>query len=245
MPAGLGELFLRVVSTPAMDEALRQVSAGRHDRGGGDAARRAGHRKVQSARRSPPCHDVLRQGLPGRPAVGDRQAPARRSSRWRRPGRSGAPCSTRGAGRVRTCSTSRGAATRPGAWTRPRGRSRPRRQKARERGVQATFLVHDILDLPSLGRTFETVIDAGLFHTLSDEDRPRYVRGLAAVLRPGGRYFMIAFSELEPPGYGPRRVTQAEIRAAFAGDWRVDSIRPAAFESRPSRAAPARRGGTP
>ncbi len=104
-------------------------------------------------------------------------------------------------------------------------------EKARERGVAAAFLVHDVLDLPSLGRTFETVIDAGLFHTLSDDDRPRYVRGLAAVLRPGGRYFMLAFSELEPPGYGPRRVTQAEIRAAFAGGWRIDSIRPAAFES--------------
>ncbi len=75
-------------------------------------------------------------------------------------------------------------------------------------------------------------IDAGLFHTLSDEDRPRYVRGLATVLRPGGKYFMIAFSELEPPGYGPRRVTQAEIRAAFAEGWRVDRILPVTFESR-------------
>ncbi|MEN6517902.1 MAG: hypothetical protein ABFC38_06875 [Methanospirillum sp.] len=75
-------------------------------------------------------------------------------------------------------------------------------------------------------------IDAGLFYTLSDEDRPRYVRGLATVLRPGGRYFMVAFSELEPPGYGPRRATQAEIRAAFAEGWRVNWIRPTAFESR-------------
>ncbi len=43
---------------------------------------------------------------------------------------------------------------------------------------------------------------------------------------------MLAFSELEPPGYGPRRVTQAEIRNAFAVGWRVDWIRPATFESR-------------
>jgi 2-polyprenyl-3-methyl-5-hydroxy-6-metoxy-1,4-benzoquinol methylase len=106
------------------------------------------------------------------------------------------------------------------------------REKARERGVTAEFRVHDVLDLPSLGRSFDTVIDAGLFHTLSDEDRPRYVRGLAAVLRPGGTYFMIAFSDLEPPGYGPRRVTQAEIRDAFAGGWRVNWIRPATFDTR-------------
>jgi cyclopropane fatty-acyl-phospholipid synthase-like methyltransferase len=105
-------------------------------------------------------------------------------------------------------------------------------EKARERGVPAEFRVHDVLDLPSLGRGFDTVIDAGLFHTLSDEDRPRHVRSLAAVLRPGGRCFMIGFSELEPPGYGPRRVTQADIRDAFAGGGGIDRIRPAAFESR-------------
>ncbi len=105
-------------------------------------------------------------------------------------------------------------------------------EKARERGVTAAFRVHDVLDLPSLDRNFDTVIDAGLFHALSDEDRPRYVRGLVAVLRPGGTYFMIAFSDLEPPGYGPRRVTQAEIRDAFAGGWRVNWIRPATFDTR-------------
>jgi cyclopropane fatty-acyl-phospholipid synthase-like methyltransferase len=110
--------------------------------------------------------------------------------------------------------------------------------KAQERGIPAVFFVHDVLDLPSLGGAFDTVIDTGLFHTLSDENRPRYVRSLAAILRPGGRYFMLAFSELEPPGYGPRRVTQAEIRAAFADGWRIRWIRPAAFDSRIRRAGP-------
>jgi len=106
------------------------------------------------------------------------------------------------------------------------------REKAKERGIAATFLVHDALSLPELGRTFDTVVDSGLFHALSDPDRSRYARSLAGVLKSGGRYFMLAFSELEPGDYGPRRVTQEEIRATFAEGWRVDWIRPSAFDAR-------------
>lgn len=106
------------------------------------------------------------------------------------------------------------------------------RKKAEERGLAVSFLVMDTQKLDEIGRTFDTVIDSGLFHTLSDAERPVFVRNLSVVLEPGGHYFMLAFSELEPGGYGPRRVTQQEIRAAFSGGWRVDGIRAAVFESR-------------
>jgi len=105
------------------------------------------------------------------------------------------------------------------------------RKKAEERDLPVTFLVLDAFHLDSLGRTFDTVIDSGLFHTLSDPDRPRFVRSLAAVLKPGGSYFMLAFSDLEPAGYGPRRISQQEIRDTFSDGWRINEIRAAAFES--------------
>ncbi len=114
------------------------------------------------------------------------------------------------------------------------------RQKAEERGVAATFLVADALDLSALGRTFETVIDSGLFHALSDADRPRFVRSLAQVLPPGGTCFMLAISDLDSEGPVSLRVTRQEIRTAFADGWRVDRIRPAAFESRVRPEAPSR-----
>jgi hypothetical protein len=76
------------------------------------------------------------------------------------------------------------------------------------------------------------VIDTGLFHVFSDEERTRFVRSLGTVLRPGGDYFMQCFSDLQPGSWGPRRVTQAEIRAAFGTGWKVDYIRAATFESR-------------
>src|SRR2546423_1415592 len=46
----------------------------------------------------------------------------------------------------------------------------------------------------------------------------------------GGRCSMLCFSERQPGDWGPRRVTQNEIRASFDDGWRVDSIQPARFD---------------
>lgn len=100
------------------------------------------------------------------------------------------------------------------------------RAKASERRISARFIVGDARNLASLGEQFDAVLDCGLFHVFDDEDRAPFVASLASVIRPGGRYFMLCFSENEPPGWGPRRITQDEIRAAFAGGWHVDAIEP-------------------
>jgi SAM-dependent methyltransferase len=100
------------------------------------------------------------------------------------------------------------------------------RDKAIERGMSARFIVGDARSLASLGEQFDVVLDCGLFHVFDDEDRAPFVASLASVLRPGGRYFMLCFSDNEPPGWGPRRITQDEIREAFADGWRVDAIEP-------------------
>lgn len=111
-------------------------------------------------------------------------------------------------------------------------------EKAAGRRLRVHFLVLDALDLARLARKFDTAIDSGLFHTLSDEDRPVFVRNLASVLPSGGKYFVLCFSELEPPGYGPRRVTREEIRDCFSDGWTVNYIRPATFESRTRKEGP-------
>ena len=54
--------------------------------------------------------------------------------------------------------------------------------KPAQRGIDAHFIVGNALELGKLGRQFDTVIDCGLFHTFSDEERPAFVRGLAEVL---------------------------------------------------------------
>lgn len=105
------------------------------------------------------------------------------------------------------------------------------RHKAQARGLTARFLVSDALDLASLGEQFDTVLDCGLFHLFDDGNRARLVAGLASVVAPGGRYFMLCFSDRQPGDFGPRHLSQAEIRAGFADGWLIESIEPATIET--------------
>lgn len=105
------------------------------------------------------------------------------------------------------------------------------RAKALERGLSVHLQVGDALKLEGLGRTFDTVIDSGLFHTFSDEERSVFIRGLARVIRPGGAGLILCFSDEEPPGQGPRRVSREEIVAAFREWWEVESIAETRFRA--------------
>jgi cyclopropane fatty-acyl-phospholipid synthase-like methyltransferase len=103
--------------------------------------------------------------------------------------------------------------------------------KAKARGIEAKFLIVDALDLRGLERTFDSVIDCGLFHVFSDPDRERYVSSLASVTASGARLVLLCFSDRQPGDYGPRRVHRTEIRHAFDKGWRIQGIRAAVFET--------------
>ena len=103
--------------------------------------------------------------------------------------------------------------------------------KARERGLDVRFLVADALALATLGRRFRTVIDSGLFHVFDDEERAVFAASVADVLEPGGRYHLLCFSEHVPGEWGPRRVTQDEIRRTFDRGWRIAEIVETRFET--------------
>jgi cyclopropane fatty-acyl-phospholipid synthase-like methyltransferase len=107
------------------------------------------------------------------------------------------------------------------------------RRKAAERGLSVTFLVKDALTLKDWPERFDNVIDSGLFHVFSDDDRRRYVEGLATVLKPGGRLFLMCFSDVEPGEQGPRRVSKKELHDAFDKGWSIESIEPTRAEVRP------------
>lgn len=104
------------------------------------------------------------------------------------------------------------------------------RAKAAERGLAARFETGDVLRLGDLGLTFGTIIDSGVFHVFDDEARARYVASLASVLGPGGHCYLICFSDRQPGEFGPRRVSQDELRAAFSDGWAVASIEAEVFE---------------
>lgn len=99
-------------------------------------------------------------------------------------------------------------------------------EKARERGLSARFLVADALELGALGQEFDTVVDCGLFHVFDDDARARYVRSLADAVSPGGHVFVLCFSDRQPGDWGPRRISEEELRTSFVDGWRVDSVEP-------------------
>jgi cyclopropane fatty-acyl-phospholipid synthase-like methyltransferase len=107
------------------------------------------------------------------------------------------------------------------------------RAKAAERGIAVRFEVADVLALGRLGLTFDTIIDSGVFHVFNDADRARYVASLASVLEPGGRCYLMCFSDRQPGDWGPRRVRRDELTDAFSDGWTIDSITEDTFDVNP------------
>lgn len=104
------------------------------------------------------------------------------------------------------------------------------REKAAAAGVRPTFLQMDALAVGEIPERFDAVTDCGLFHTFDAAGRSAYVSALRKLLEPGARGFLLCFSTAEPGDHGPRRISEAELRQAFADGWEIESIEPARFE---------------
>ena len=101
------------------------------------------------------------------------------------------------------------------------------RAKAKDRGLAVEFVAADAFELKPLGRTFQTVLDCGLFHTFDSEERLPYVASLASVTERDGTLYVLCFSD-RGPDTGPHPVTQEELRAAFSTTtgWSIAAIDP-------------------
>jgi SAM-dependent methyltransferase len=99
------------------------------------------------------------------------------------------------------------------------------RTKAAARAIEAEFAAADVFQLQRLGRTFQTVLDCGLFHTFNGDERPAYVTSLASVTGRGATLYVLCFSD-DGPGPGPHPISQDELRSAFTPGtgWHVAAI---------------------
>ena len=104
------------------------------------------------------------------------------------------------------------------------------RAKAAAAGVAVNFLEMDALTVGSIPERFDAAVDCGLFHTFDDAGRAAYVAAVARLLEPGARLFILCMADVEPGTHGPRRLSTAEIHAAFRDGWAVESIEPAVFQ---------------
>jgi SAM-dependent methyltransferase len=108
-------------------------------------------------------------------------------------------------------------------------------EKAAARGLDAEFVVADALHLEDLGRTFDKVLDCGLFHSFDNDERAEYAASLATVTNRGGHVHVLCFGDAGPAeSHGPHPVSREEIHAAFerGSGWRVTSVDPERLESR-------------
>lgn len=105
--------------------------------------------------------------------------------------------------------------------------------KSIERSVKVNFVAGNVLQMDRFFEEgeFDVVIDSGLFHVMTDEERPVFARQVHRVLKEGGKYFMLCFSDKEPEGQGPRRVSKAEIEATFTPLFSIKYIKDATFDS--------------
>ena len=105
--------------------------------------------------------------------------------------------------------------------------------KAAQRELKVEFQVGNALSLDLKEKQFDNVIDSGLFHTFTDDKRPVYVREIRRVLRIGGGYFMMCFSDKEPTNWGgPRRVSKREILESFSENFKINYVREARFATK-------------
>jgi SAM-dependent methyltransferase len=107
------------------------------------------------------------------------------------------------------------------------------RKNAAARGIAAEFAEADAFQLEHLGRTFDTVLDCGLFHALDSEERVRYAASLASVTMRGGTLYVLCFSD-EGPDTGPHPVSHQDLRTAFGPNtgWSVAAIEPDRVQTR-------------
>jgi cyclopropane fatty-acyl-phospholipid synthase-like methyltransferase len=114
-------------------------------------------------------------------------------------------------------------------------------RKARTLSVKARFVPLDAFQLVTLATKFETVLDFGLFHQFAGATRARYVRALGEVCTSRGQLLLQCFSDHggKARWFGPRLVSQEELRAAFSERWRIEWIRPASYKSNRGREYPA------
>ena len=106
------------------------------------------------------------------------------------------------------------------------------RAAARRAGVWIDFRVDNILDSRLEANLVDAVVDRGMFHVLPPTSRPRYVRTVHRVLRPGGLLFLKTFSDKEPGDMGPYRFSPGELRSYFRDRFDLESLEDTVFHGR-------------
>jgi len=101
--------------------------------------------------------------------------------------------------------------------------------RAKQKGRALLFLKDDILATRLKG-PFDVIFDRGIFHVFPPGKRGAYVQNVDGLLKKGGFLFLKCFSDKEPAGEGPHRISETEIRGSFNPVLQVLTIRETFFK---------------
>ncbi|WFE26122.1 class I SAM-dependent methyltransferase [Solwaraspora sp. WMMD791] len=94
------------------------------------------------------------------------------------------------------------------------------RRRAGDRPVE--FAIADATHLAGYEGGFDTALDSAFYHTLTAEDRSRYLIALHRATRAGAHLNMLCFADVPGGMPAPLAVTEADVRTGLtAGGWRV------------------------
>ena len=105
--------------------------------------------------------------------------------------------------------------------------------RASDAGVDAQFVVADILDSPDLDGPFAFFFDRGCYHAVRRKAPERYAPAVAQLLAAGGRGLILAGNAREPHDPGPPVVTEAQIRDELGLAFQILDVREFRFDEAP------------
>jgi methyl halide transferase len=86
------------------------------------------------------------------------------------------------------------------------------RERAAAAGALVTFLVADLLgDLQGIPAGFDFAYDWEVLHHMFPEDREKYAGNVHRLLRPGGKYLSVCFSEEDPQFGGTGKIRKTPL----------------------------------
>ncbi|AOR37348.1 hypothetical protein BFF78_27105 [Streptomyces fodineus] len=103
--------------------------------------------------------------------------------------------------------------------------------RAASEGVQVNFGVADATTLAGYENRFDTILDSGLYHCLTDEDRKRYVEALARAGKPGARLHLLSFTNELPQAHFLVPVTEDTLRGDFVAPWTIEALNTVRYET--------------
>ena len=107
------------------------------------------------------------------------------------------------------------------------------RRQAEDAGVDCEFQMIDLLgDVSAYESQFDLAIDWEVLHHIFPDDREQFVGNVRRMLRPGGIYFSLCFSEKDPGfgGEGKFRDTSIGTKLYFSSEEELRSLFSPLFE---------------